>query len=115
LLHDHTGAKKAYTCDDVRDDLRGTDVTVQVHTDVHEGRSAYGDQRVWSQTATALSVLTFRPDQCAKDEGRDKAHERVEKVTDRERMKECHLEMAVSRSRGGRSGQPPLRSANVIL
>jgi hypothetical protein len=40
---------------------------------------ADGDQRMCSQAATALSVLTFRPDQCAKDEGRDKAHERVEK------------------------------------
>src|SRR5215469_13568136 len=57
LLHDHACAKKAYTCDDIRDDLRGTDVTVQVHTDVHEGRSAHGDQRMRSQTAAALSVL----------------------------------------------------------
>jgi hypothetical protein len=53
-----------------------------------------------SQTATTLSVLTFRPDQCAKDEGRDKAHERVEEVADRERMKECHLEVAVSHGAG---------------
>jgi len=30
----------------------------RVDTDVHEGRSAHGDQRVCSQTAAALSVLT---------------------------------------------------------
>ena len=74
--------------------------TVEVHTDVHEGGSAHRHQRVCSQAATALSVLTFCPDHCAKHEGRDKAHQRVEKVAARERMKECHLEMAVSHGAG---------------
>jgi hypothetical protein len=40
--------------------LRGADITVQMHTYVHEGRSAHGDQRVCSQAATALSKAATR-------------------------------------------------------
>jgi hypothetical protein len=36
-------------------------------------------------------------------EGRNKAHERVEKVGDCEGMKECHLEMGVSRRAGSQT------------
>src|SRR5271157_2069726 len=59
--------------------------------DVDEGGSTDRNQRMSSQTTTALPVLALRSNESAEYKCAEEANERIEEIADRNRMKKCHL------------------------
>jgi len=68
LFHDDASAQKAHTRNYIGDDLRSAGVSVQMHSNVHEGRSSHCYEYMCSQATAALPVLSLCPDKSAKYE-----------------------------------------------